>query len=46
MAAALVVIVMAVMVILGMPLRWLLRPITWPVRLVLGKSKRKVTHAA
>jgi hypothetical protein len=29
------VIVVATMVIVGLPIRWLLRPLTWPIRLVL-----------
>ncbi len=28
------------MVLLGLPVRWMLRPFTWPIRLVLGRGKR------
>lgn len=47
MVAAGVVAFLAVMVLLGLPIRWMLRPITWPVRLVrrglgLGRSATTV----
>ena len=28
----------ATMVILGMPVRWMLKPVTWPLRMVLGRK--------
>jgi hypothetical protein len=31
------VVVLASMVLLGLPVRWMLRPVTWPLRVVLGK---------
>jgi hypothetical protein len=33
------VIVVASMVILGLPVAWVFRPLTWPIRLVLGKRR-------
>lgn len=35
MALAGVVVLIALMVVLGLPVRWLLRPVTWPLRRVL-----------
>jgi hypothetical protein len=31
------VVIATLMVIVGLPFSWMLRPITWPIRLVLGK---------
>lgn len=39
MALAGLVVVWASLVILGLPVRWMLRPVTWPLRLLLGKRK-------
>jgi hypothetical protein len=39
MAGAGLVVVMAVMVILGLPIRWLLRPFTWPIRHFANKRR-------
>lgn len=39
------VVVLASMVILGLPVAWFFRPFTWPVRLVLGKRKAARTSA-
>jgi hypothetical protein len=37
----------AALVLLGLPVRWMLRPLTWPVRLVLGRMGRsKAARAA
>lgn len=32
-------VVLALMVILGMPIRWFFRPLTWPIRLVLNRRR-------
>jgi hypothetical protein len=42
MALAGLVVVLATMVLLGMPVRWLLRPLTWPIRRI---SARKPARA-
>jgi len=39
MGVAGVVAVFAAMVLLGLPIRWAVRPLTWPVRLVFGKRR-------
>jgi hypothetical protein len=39
MAGAGLVVVLAVMVILGLPIRWLFRPLTWPLRFVLNRKR-------
>ncbi|SIO30351.1 hypothetical protein SAMN05444166_3626 [Singulisphaera sp. GP187] len=39
MAAAGLVVILAVMVILGLPIRWLFRPLTWPIRFVLNRKR-------
>ncbi|WP_406698759.1 hypothetical protein V5E97_07720 [Singulisphaera sp. Ch08] len=39
MVAAGLVVVLAVMVILGLPTRWLFRPLTWPIRLVRNRKR-------
>lgn len=39
MGAALLVVVLASMVILGLPIKWFFRPLTWPIRLVLSKKR-------
>ena len=33
------VAILAALVILGLPVRWLLKPITWPVRVIRGRMK-------
>lgn len=38
MASAGLVVVLAVMVILGLPIRWLFRPLTWPIRFLLNRN--------
>jgi hypothetical protein len=38
MALAGLVVVLATMVLLGMPVAWLLRPLTWPLRRILGRT--------
>jgi hypothetical protein len=43
MALAGLVALAAAMVLLGLPLRWMLRPVTWPVRMVLGRRKAGAT---
>jgi hypothetical protein len=40
------VVVGALLVLLGLPARLLLRPITWPLRLVLGRRTTTTTRAA
>jgi hypothetical protein len=35
------VVVLASMVILGLPVRWLLRPVTWPLRVVSGRRRAR-----
>jgi hypothetical protein len=37
MALAGAVVVLAAMVLVGLPVRWVLRPVTWPLKLVLGR---------
>jgi hypothetical protein len=39
MALAGLVVVLATMVLLGMPVAWLLRPLTWPLRRIFGRSR-------
>ena len=39
MALAGMVVVWAALVILGLPVRWMLRPVIWPLRIVMGKRK-------
>jgi hypothetical protein len=39
MALAVLVALAAAMVLLGLPLRWMLRPVTWPLRVLLGGRK-------
>ncbi|WP_435008940.1 hypothetical protein P12x_000193 [Tundrisphaera lichenicola] len=39
MGAAALAVFGSVMVLLGMPVRWMLRPFTWPVRLIFGRRK-------
>jgi hypothetical protein len=34
-------IVGSVLVVAGLPLRWMLRPITWPLKMIFGRGKRK-----
>jgi hypothetical protein len=29
------------LVVAGLPLRWMLRPITWPIKMIFGRGKRK-----
>ncbi len=36
-----VLVVGSLLVIAGLPVRWMLRPITWPLGLIFGKGKRK-----
>ncbi|AGA31420.1 hypothetical protein [Singulisphaera acidiphila] len=43
MAVAGLVVVLAVMVILGLPIRWLFRPLTWPIRFVLNRTRSAKT---
>ena len=43
MALAGAVAVLALMVILGLPVRWVLGPVTWPVRAVLGEKNAAKT---
>lgn len=43
MAAAGLVVVLAVMVILGLPIRWLFRPLTWPFRFFLSRNRTAKT---
>ena len=31
----------AVMVILGMPVRWMLKPVTWSLKMVMGRKAAK-----
>jgi hypothetical protein len=33
------------LVLLGLPVRWMLRPFTWPVRMIFGRGKRAKTLA-
>ena len=33
------------MVVLGLPVRWMLRPITWPLRMVFGRRKIEANRA-
>ena len=35
------VVLGATMVLLGLPIRWMLRPITWPLGMIFGRGKRK-----
>lgn len=37
------VVFFAAMVLLGVPVRWMLRPIAWPFRLVFGRARRART---
>lgn len=46
MAAAALVVVGAVLVLLGFPLRWMLRPITWPLKRVFGRRTTTTPRAA
>jgi len=39
MGLAALVVVLASMVILGMPVRWVLRPVTWPLRVIRGRRR-------
>jgi hypothetical protein len=39
MGLAVLVIVLASLVILGLPVRWVFRPLTWPLRLVLSRFR-------
>ena len=41
MALAGLVVVLATMVLLGMPVAWLLRPLTWPLRRIFGRSRHR-----
>ena len=40
MGAAALAVFGSAMVLLGLPVRWMLRPFTWPIRLILGRRKR------
>jgi len=44
MAAAGLVVVMAIMVLVGLPVAWVFRPITWPFRKLMGHGHK--AHAA
>ena len=39
MGAAALVALLATLVLLGLPVRWALRPLTWPLRLVFGRRR-------
>jgi hypothetical protein len=41
MALAGLIVVGSALVIAGLPLRWMLRPITWPLQKIFGRGKRK-----
>jgi hypothetical protein len=38
-AAAIAAIVLAVLVLVGLPVRWIVRPLTWPARLLARRTK-------
>jgi hypothetical protein len=33
----------AVMIILGMPMKWMLKPVVWPLKMLMGRKTAKVT---
>jgi hypothetical protein len=43
MAVAGVAALWAALVLLGLPVRWMLRPVTWPLRMVLGRRRARAT---
>jgi hypothetical protein len=43
MLVAATAVILSAMVLLGLPIRWFLRPFTWPLRMVFGHSRRAKT---